>query len=469
MQGLDFSKVSVLVVGDVMLDRYYIGSAQRISPEAPVPVIRVQKETQNLGGAGNVANNIAHLGARAWLCGFVGEDIYGHELGRIVEEAGIVNCLVKTKARTIAKTRVVGEHQQIVRVDIEDDEGSFDLPVKAVERMILKAMKQVSAVVISDYKKGMCSQEICSFVIKQAAATTIPVIVDPKGTAWEKYRRATIVTPNFKEFQEVVGKDVTNCDDDIKKFGGVIRKKFELDNLLVTRSEKGMSLVGEKSFISISTEAKEVYDVSGAGDTVVATCAVALGGGYSLEEAVRLSNKAAGVVVSKLGTVPVEIQELRDVVHPVTNQKLVTLESIRKICLQAAGKGQKIVFTNGCFDILHKGHVRILRQAKEMGDILIVGLNSDSSVRKLKGPSRPINDELDRAELLGSLECVDYVVIFKEETPKRLISQIRPDVLVKGGDYKVEDIVGREYAGKTVVIPFVEGYSTTGTLQKLKS
>ena len=294
------------------------------------------------------------------------------------------------------------------------------------------------------------------------------VVVDPKGTSWDKYRGAAVVTPNIKELSDVIGHAVKNCDDDVVMSAREVLNDYNLQSLLVTRSERGMSYISESENLVIATEAREVFDVSGAGDTVVATLTASLAAGFSTSDSIFLANKAAGVVVGKMGTSPIFFQELRDqVMVQCSSSKLIDRERLDELMKLLAERKSRIVFTNGCFDILHSGHVTYLERAKSLGDILILGLNSDDSVKRLKGPSRPINDEMARATVIAALSSVDYVVIFDEDTPLNLIKSIKPDVLAKGGDYNIEDIVGREWAKQTVTIPFVDGFSTTATINKM--
>jgi D-beta-D-heptose 7-phosphate kinase/D-beta-D-heptose 1-phosphate adenosyltransferase len=313
----------------------------------------------------------------------------------------------------------------------------------------------------------MCSERVCQYVIQQAKQCNIPVVVDPKGKNWHKYRGAYMVTPNVHEIGDLVGVQLANQDDIIETYGKRVLSEYELDNILITRSEKGMTLISTDTCVHIPTEAKEVYDVSGAGDTVVATVAVALATGNSNYEAVIMANKAAGVVVSKFGTAPILEDELLHVMSNEMFSKIVSWQYLQHITGELRARDKTLVFTNGCFDILHRGHVCYLREAKKQGDVLIVGLNSDASVQRLKGPERPFNKEIDRAEVLAGLESVDYVTFFEEDTPYNLIKMVQPDVLVKGGDYKVEDIIGREFARTTVVVDFIEGYSTTKVVNQI--
>ena len=381
-------------------------------------------------------------------------------------DLGIRNELFHTEHPTITKTRVIGNSQQVVRLDFETENECLN---EETEQKLLDAVKralpEVDIVVISDYGKGVCNDTVCQQVISASAGQGKKVIIDPKGTNWEKYRSATIITPNLKELSAVSGVDVRNEDKEIHSAADRILKEYNLTSLLVTRSEKGMSYIAPDASQDIPTEAREVYDVSGAGDTVVATLAAALAAGIPIADAIYLANKAAGIVVGKIGTSPILFKELQDELQigkPAS--KLIPISQLADTIKQLRAQERKIIFTNGCFDILHKGHVCYLEKAKRLGDVLIVGLNSDSSVKRLKGESRPINDESARSTVLAALEAVDYVVIFTEDTPLNLIKTVAPDVLVKGGDYAIENIVGREYAQETVTIPFVDGYSTTKTI-----
>jgi D-beta-D-heptose 7-phosphate kinase/D-beta-D-heptose 1-phosphate adenosyltransferase len=465
MTKYDFSGVRVLVIGDVMLDKYFFGSVGRISPEAPVPVVRVKNERSTLGGAGNVLSNIVNLGARAELISACGRDESADTARELLTALNAGYSFIERVYPTVTKLRVIGEKQQIVRLDFEENVSLGDAEAELLKRSAEKLLPECGAVILSDYGKGVCTEEVCRFVIEQAKKRNIPVVVDPKGHDWSRYYGADIVTPNVKELGEVAGFLVENTDDDVRKNALAVLEKYNLGCILVTRSHKGMSIVTKGSVKNIPTEAKEVFDVSGAGDTVVATLATAMAGGASLESAAFTANKAAGIVVSKVGTAPVMLHELNEESSRHSATELSDLLERVKV-LRAAGK--TIVFTNGCFDILHRGHVTYLREAKKLGDVLILGLNTDASVRKLKGDSRPVNNENDRAEVLCALESVDYVVKFAEDTPLELIGMIKPDVLVKGADYKIEEVVGREHAGKTVLIDFVNGYSTTSILEKTK-
>ncbi len=462
-----FSNADVLIVGDIMLDRYYYGSVSRISPEAPVPVVQVKSESYTLGGAGNVVNNIKGLTADCTIIGAVKDDEAGRLLQDMFNNISAAYHFIDTGMPTISKLRVIGSKQQIVRLDFEDIISFNDEIKSEIKKIYDTQLKNHNIVVISDYGKGMCSEDICSYVINQANKQNKKVIIDPKGSNWNKYRNGFLVTPNVKELSEVCGCDITNKDSEIIKYGSIIREKYNLNYLIVTRSEKGITIIGDNHIKTIPTQAMEVFDVSGAGDTVVACLSVFLGLGLNIDEAVLYANAAAGVVVGKLGTAPVTLSELTYSLSGFHTSKVVSFNHISDIIKREKSFNKKIVFTNGCFDILHKGHVKYLKKAKTLGDILILGLNSDDSVKRLKGQSRPINDEESRAAVLEALECIDYIVVFNEDTPLELIKMVKPDILVKGGDYKAEDVAGREYAESVVIIDFVEGYSTTSTINKI--
>jgi len=475
----EFSAEStIIVLGDIMLDQYYYGDVQRISPEAPVPIVKVSKSHHTLGGAGNVANNLSLLGCKVFLAGITGHDANRDLLCRMMEQRNIdFSGIVVRETPTITKTRVIGGHQQMVRLDFEEtsylNQEEFNNVVDWFIRIV--NTESPGAVVISDYGKGVCTEEFCKEIISICKARGLPVLIDPKGPNWNKYDGATFVTPNIKELSEVSLTSITNKDEEIEIYGKKVCDKFNIENLLITRSEMGMTLLSKYGVSHIPTRAQEVFDVSGAGDTVIATLAAFISRGFDKEDSVKLSNLAAGVVVGKLGTYPISTKELWDAISSIdeknigSTRKIMTQEQLKGIVSELKNQGRKIVFTNGCFDIPHIGHIAYLESAKSLGNYLIVGLNSDSSVKRLKGEKRPINSEMDRARLLAAMEFIDCIVIFDEDTPIKLIQNIEPDVLVKGGDYQIADVVGREYAGVTAIIPFIEGYSTTGIIKKVAS
>lgn len=460
----------ILVIGDIMLDIYHTGKTDRISPEAPVPVLSVTKTTNKLGGAANVANNISSLGANLELYGYIGDDHNGDILKDLLSQNNIEYDLLSLNNPTISKVRIIAGIQQIVRVDFED---SHKIAINDEDNLIEKLCNNIinyDIIVFSDYGKGISSERVCKTIIDIVTKENKILIIDPKGNNWNKYKGASIITPNFKELCDVYG-SIKNIDEDIEKAGKQIINTYNLKFLLVTRSEKGMSFFENGNVHHIKSEATEVFDVSGAGDTVVATMATALASSLSWMDSVKLANMAAGIVVKKFGTAPITIKELEANSYEVKeNNKILYLDNtIHSRMENIRLLGKKIIFTNGCFDIIHTGHIKYLQQAKSLGDILVIGLNSDASVKKLKGESRPIKDEEERALILSVMEFVDYIIIFNEDTPYNLLKEVQPDILVKGGDYKIEEIIGREFAKETVVIPFVDGFSTTSTIEKMKS
>ncbi|GAB4362184.1 MAG: bifunctional D-glycero-beta-D-manno-heptose-7-phosphate kinase/D-glycero-beta-D-manno-heptose 1-phosphate adenylyltransferase HldE [Gammaproteobacteria bacterium] len=465
----DFSPANVLIVGDVMLDRYWHGPTSRISPEAPVPVVQVHESEDRPGGAGNVALNVAALGGAATLVALVGEDEAGGRLEQIMETMGVTSRLIRRAGTpTITKLRVISRHQQLIRIDFEDSFSAADCAPLA--QVFAECLPGAGAVVVSDYGKGTVRD--AGEIISSARAAGIPVLVDPKGDDFSRYRGATLITPNLSEFEAVVGK----CDDeaDIVEKGLRLIEEIDLDALLVTRGEHGMSLLQKgKEPLHLPTQAREVFDVTGAGDTVISVLAAALAAGQGLEQATALSNLAAGIVVGKLGTATVSVPELTRAIHQLDESEaaLVTEEELLQRVEVARAHGERIVMTNGCFDILHAGHVAYLNEARRLGDRLIVAVNDDDSVKRLKGDSRPVNHLRERMEVLAGLGSVDWVVPFSEDTPERLICSIVPDVLVKGGDYRPEQIAGyecvKQNGGEVVVLAFREGCSTTRIIESI--
>lgn len=466
----------IVVIGDVMLDRYFYGEVKRISPEAPVPVTHIKKIESVLGGAANVAANLANLGCQVFVGGVTGADDNRLLLEKMLDQLNInYQGLMKSSQRsTITKMRVIGSKQQMLRLDFEEI-GDLDSEMTLFLTNWLSELLDdgIDGIIISDYAKGVCSDFFCANVIKIAHAYNIPVLVDPKGADWYKYELADFVTPNLKELCDVSGRNIINDDRQVAEVAREIKRKFSIKNLVVTRSEKGMSLINNEKIINAPAVAKEVFDVSGAGDTVAATLLAGIAGGLEVEKAVELANLAAGIVVSKVGTYPVRRSEL---LRETLQEARRSGESFRPLnwCEVLAltdnwhSIGESIVFTNGCFDILHVGHIVYLEKAARLGKHLVVGLNTDSSVKRLKGQARPIVSEYERARILAALACVDAVVLFDEDTPAELIKAIKPDILVKGGDYKPENVVGREDAGEVKIIDFEDGYSTTGIIEEIK-
>lgn len=468
-------KASCLVLGDIMLDRYIYGDVGRISPEAPVPIVNVKKTKENLGGAANVAVNLKSFGGAIYLSGIVGNDAMGNIIYNILEDKGIVYLGLTLKDRkTTSKNRIVGKGQQIVRFDEEICNSLNAQETDMVLSRIDSLMDYINLIVISDYAKGICTPELCSALISKANSHHIRVVVDPKGIKWKKYSGAYIVTPNWKEFTEIAGATEPEDDVEIQRKALKLLEEYQLDNILITRSERGMTLVTKDRYLSFETEAREVSDVSGAGDTVIAALAAFLAADISLEESVYWANRAAGLAVERAGTSVIGIEELiREQGHMFAQmdytQKLKNLKELQDQLMLQRKEHNKVVFTNGCFDILHMGHIQYLNEAKALGDFLVVAVNTDHSVKRLnKGKDRPVNGEMDRALQIAALQMVDAVILFDEDTPLELLEQIRPDILVKGGDYQPEQIVGREYAGETKVLSLKKGYSTTRLIEKLQ-
>jgi D-beta-D-heptose 7-phosphate kinase/D-beta-D-heptose 1-phosphate adenosyltransferase len=458
-----FDKARVLVVGDLMLDRYWHGATSRISPEAPVPVVHVRDIEERPGGAGNVALNIAKLGAQSTVLGLTGDDDAANALEQSLQAAGVKSSFVRLNENaTVTKLRVISRHQQLIRLDFED--GFIGRDISGQEAEFAKLLDQHDVVVCSDYGKGTLRN--VQSLIALCREKKIPVLIDPKGTDFDIYSGASLVTPNLAEFEAVVGACAN--EDELVEKGQQLCVQCDFEALLITRSEYGMTLIQKDGEVfHLPTRAREVFDVTGAGDTVISTLAAALAAGDDRHNAIALANQAAGIVVGKLGTASVTPEELYQEIHKhiavkrgvVSQQELITAAS------QCRQRGEVIVMTNGCFDILHAGHVTYLQQAREQGDRLIVAVNIDETVRKLKGEDRPVNPLEHRMRMLAALECVDWVLPFEEETPMRLICEVLPDVLVKGGDNDPDKIPGgdcvRENGGEVRVLSYVEGVSTT--------
>ncbi len=463
----DFTRASVLVAGDVMLDRSWSGTATRISPEAPVPVVRITREEARPGGAANVALNIAALGSKAGVLGLVGGDEAGRILAEALNAAGVSPWLLQGSAPTITKLRLLARNQQLLRADFEEalapvlDQAAFAAEFSA-------HLAAADAVVLSDYGKGTLSG--VAGLIAAARAAGKPVLVDPKGNDWRPYAGASLITPNLSELQAVVGACASEAE--IVEKGQRLRRELGLHGLLITRSEQGMTLLSDAATLHLPALAREVFDVTGAGDTVIATFAAALACGTRLADCARLANVAAGIVVGKLGTATVSRSELLAALAPQPRAGASVVAEAELIALVQAARqrGERVVMTNGCFDILHVGHLRYLDAARALGDLLVVAVNTDDSVQRLKGPTRPLNATADRMAMLAGLKAVDYVVAFSEDTPARLIAAVLPDLLVKGGDYQPEQIAGYEAVtaagGKVLALEFYAGYSTTRLIEK---
>ncbi|MDR1731834.1 MAG: bifunctional heptose 7-phosphate kinase/heptose 1-phosphate adenyltransferase [Synergistaceae bacterium] len=472
------AKTGVAILGDVVLDRYLTGATSRVSREAPIPVVVCSGETDNLGGAGNVAANLRGLGCRVFLMAGVGNDENALHLRRHLEEKEVEARLFERPFPTLTKTRLLCGGQQVARFDHETTDPVDDrTAAEAVHRLreILDEGK-AGAVILSDYGLGFCTASLCRMAIDAARERRVPVFVDPRGSDWNRYGGAAVATPNLAELAAVWGEPVPNEDGAIARVGESVRKSSRLDWLLVTRSAQGMSLLGEGSVTHISARPVEVFDVSGAGDTVIACLAALVAAGFGMEDATRLANDAAQIVVTRSGTWPISLAELLEEYDAVktasdgagegTAAQIADRRTAAKLCERWKREGCRVVFTNGCFDVLHAGHADSLERARALGDRLIVGLNSDRSVRALKGDSRPVNGEKNRARLLAALRAVDLVVVFDEDTPAELLSELRPHVLAKGGDYRAEELPGREFVEEVVILPIVPGLSTTEILRR---
>jgi D-beta-D-heptose 7-phosphate kinase / D-beta-D-heptose 1-phosphate adenosyltransferase len=466
-----FEKTHVLVVGDIMFDRYWIGQTSRISPEAPVPVVQVKANEERPGGAANVALNIASLGGQVSLLGYVGNDEAGKSLESILLTNGVKTRFIALEnSPTITKLRILSRHQQLIRLDFE--EGFIGQDHSILLQHYKALLSDVDIVILSDYCKG--TLENAQEFIALARTAGVPVAVDPKAKDFVIYQGATVITPNLAEFRDAVG----NWQDeaDLIRRGQALIERYDLENLLITRSEQGMTLLrSHTDSLNLPTHARDVYDVTGAGDTVVAVLAASMAAGLPMEQAIALANLAAGIVIGKVGTATVSVSELHKALHAHKAQVtgMVNEKQLLTMVEEARVYGEKIVMTNGCFDILHIGHVTYLEEARKLGDRLIVAVNTDESVRKLKGSNRPINTMENRMKMLTALSCVDWVVDFSEDTPERLICSIKPDVLVKGGDNDPQKIPGNccvwDNGGDVVVLSLVGGVSTTNTIVKIQN
>lgn len=469
----------VLVIGDVMLDRYLFGQVDRISPEAPVPVVLLKREEQRAGGAANVATNLSTLGIKTQLLGCVGQDQEAAALQALLDQQQIdtTHMMHSPHRPTISKTRILGGPHQMMRLD---QESQSDFNAEEMRLLSIKAEAALndkpSLVILSDYAKGLLSRELCQTVIQHCHRHSIPVLVDPKGRDYAKYQGATALTPNKKETAEACGVALNNMPLLLAE-AEQLRKTLNLEFLAVTRGEEGITLITEDTQHHLPASAKQVFDVSGAGDTVIATLAAGLLYQLPVKDALYLANIAAGVVVGQVGTVPIQRSDL---LHALSYQtaneqadKVCTLDTLIQKVQHWRAQGQKIVFTNGCFDLLHAGHVTYLEAAAKAGDRLILGLNTDRSVSALKGPSRPVIHEQDRARVLAALESIDAVILFDEDTPLKLIESIRPEVIVKGSDYTEAQVVGgdlvKSWGGHVVLIDIVAGRSTSNIIKKLAS
>lgn len=462
----------ILVVGDLMIDHYLWGSANRISPEAPVQIIDIDKETTVLGGAGNVVNNLAALGCEVYVASVVGDDEVAHELELMLKDIGAKTFLVKESERkTSKKSRIIAAHSQVVRYDKESKDDILEKSQDEILEKFKFLCDEIDIVLLSDYGKGVLTHSLTSELINISNSKNKRVLVDPKGLDYSKYSGAYLLTPNKKEAEEASGikiKDDNSLVEVLKKLKDVAK----LEVSLITLSEDGIAIFDDK-LIMKPTVAKEVYDVTGAGDTVIASLGYYLACGNNIVTSLEFANLAAGVVVGKLGSATATIDEIEHYRSSINKGSIEShIKSFDELKVQVKRLkklGKKIVFTNGCFDILHRGHVSYLDVAKSYGDVLILGLNSDASVKALKGKNRPINNEEDRGFVLSALESVDFVTVFSDDTPYELIKMVEPDVLVKGGDYEGKVVVGSDIAKEVKLVQFVDGKSTTKTIAKIQS
>ncbi len=467
INDLPIEQARVLVVGDVMLDRYWQGTTDRISPEAPVPVVKINDRSMRVGGAGNVAVNITSLGGQAFLIGMVGEDDAAKDLAHLLAECDVNDyCVSDNSISTTIKLRVLAQHQQLIRLDFEADVSHVNQ--QKIDESFSALLKDVNLVVLSDYGKGVV-HDTAKF-IQKANDAHVKVLIDPKKNNFGEYAGAYLVTPNKKEFEAVVG--VCSTQQEIETKARALIDEHQFGGLLVTQGEQGMTLImKDQNAVHFPTHAREVYDVTGAGDTVIASLAAGISAGMDVADAVHLSCVAAGIVVGRIGTAKVTQDDILKEEKSVTTSqnKISNEEELIKYVKECKKEGKTIAISNGCFDILHAGHVHYLEQASAFADVFILAVNSDSSVKQLKGESRPINNLDNRLAVLSGLASIDRLVAFSEETPERLICNIKPDVLIKGGDYKVDQIAGRQCAKKVELISFLDGQSTSNVIKKIQT
>ena len=466
----------IMVVGDLILDEYIWGSVSRISPEAPVPILETKSENLTLGGAANVANNLVALGCKVHLVGAIGNDEKGDKLLSLIEDKkisskGIFRFVYRP---TTSKIRVIGHNQQILRIDKEDNRPITEETENKIIKFINKTLPDMDIVICSDYRKGILTEKVFSAIIHRAKNSKKRIIVDPKSSNFEFYQGASIITPNQLEVEKAVPIKIQDKID-LDRAAEYLLNLTHAESILITRGKDGMTLYPNKENpIDIPTQAKEVFDVTGAGDTVVSVLAMALSIGFNYQDSAWLSNMAASIVVGKIGTAVVTLSEIDEYLHEEmlrTSKAILNLEELTKTVSLAKSVGKTIVFTNGCFDLIHGGHIEFLQKAREKGDLLIVGLNSDESVKSIKGNDRPIKTQKERANIISALKSVDYITIFNETTPEEIIRQVRPDILVKGDDYNKDEVAGREivegYGAKVELIPIVKGLSTTNIVTKI--
>ncbi len=472
MDRIRQKKTRIAVIGDLMIDHYIWGSCERISPEAPVQVLEIEKENSLLGGAGNVINNLIALDSTVSVYTVIGKDKSADLAEMLLKDTGAeCTILLREEGRaTTKKSRIIASNQQIIRFD---DENRDNITLRSQHELLTELSQNIfgyDVILLSDYGKGVLTPTLTKDIISLAIAHNKPILVDPKGDDYSKYRGATLLTPNKKEASLATNINITD-DTTLKEAGFKLKNELGLKYGIITLSEEGVAIF-DHEMSRIPTVAREVYDVTGAGDTVLASLGIALANDFSIIEACEFANKAAAIVVAKIGSATATLNEIEEYEHSLNKgeieSKIKNHEEIERIATRLKKQGRQVIFTNGCFDILHRGHASYLQKAKALGDVLIVGLNSDESVRRLKGASRPVNSLEDRAYLLAALESVDYVVSFRKDTPYNLIKKVRPDILVKGADYKGKEVVGSDLAGEVRLIDFVEGKSTTSMIEKMQ-
>jgi D-beta-D-heptose 7-phosphate kinase / D-beta-D-heptose 1-phosphate adenosyltransferase len=463
----------ILVIGDLMIDHYLWGKCERISPEAPVQIVNIDKESSVLGGAGNVINNLRALGSKVDVLSVIGDDLVANELKILLKDIEVQSnmLIIEKNRKTSKKSRLIASQQQVLRYDNESIENISNISEEEIINKLKTNILNYNVIILSDYGKGVLTRKLTQEIISISNENKIKVFVDPKGKDYSKYKGAYTLTPNKKEAIEATSitiKDNKTLEEAIKK----LKEECNLKVSLITLSESGIAIFDDNLRIK-PTVAREVYDVTGAGDTVIASIAFAIANDMKIDDAIQFANLAAGVVVGKIGSATATLDEIYEYESSLnksnSSSHIKSFEEIETLAKKLHAKGKKIVFTNGCFDILHAGHVKYLEEAKSYGDILILGLNADSSVKKLKGPTRPINNQEDRAYILASLESVDYVVIFEEETPYELIKSVQPHILVKGGDYEGKNVVGQDIAQELRLVQFVDGKSTTKIIQRIQN
>ncbi|CAA6811433.1 MAG: ADP-heptose synthase (EC / D-glycero-beta-D-manno-heptose 7-phosphate kinase [uncultured Sulfurovum sp.] len=471
MDRIRKKRPNIAVIGDLMIDHYIWGSCERISPEAPVQVVNVSKESAVLGGAGNVINNLISLGSDVSIFSVIGNDANANELEELLSSIAKekVTLIHEFNRRTTKKSRIIASNQQVIRYDDETVENISLSSEDALLQALKLNLSDFDVLLLSDYGKGVLTKSLTQKIITLAKDMNKLVLVDPKGHDYSKYFGATLLTPNKKEAVEATKIDIRD-DESLSKALNQLKNSLDLDYSLITLSEDGIGLLDDDVKV-IPTVAREVFDVTGAGDTVLASLGIAMASGFSIVEACEFANKAAAVVVAKVGSATVTLNEIEEYEHSLnqgkSESKIKNFEQIERIAKRLKEQGRKIIFTNGCFDILHRGHATYLQQAKELGDILVLGLNSDESITRLKGKDRPINQLEDRAFLIGALESIDFVVPFSEDTPYELIKLVKPNILVKGADYEGKEVIGSDIVDEVKLISFVEGKSTTAMICKI--